>query len=159
MKNYFVNPQRENNRCKINSYINLGLDQNGKPIHIQCPKRFTFLEVSEDDNKTKLLSSENMRGWIIMLSGQISCPPAIANQIQIIAKGEKEIIGVRTPVLLLSTELENFFLRVKRKKGHPAHILRFFEYNHSNVPYNEVGSYNLKLHNSTEYCNGDLIKL
>jgi hypothetical protein len=98
-----------------------------------------------------------MRGWIIMLSAQISCPPDIAEKIKVVAKGEKEIIGITTPVLLLSTELENFFLRVKRQKGYPAHIIRFFEYTTTIVPYGEADF--LDLCNSTEYCNGGLIKL
>jgi hypothetical protein len=157
MKNHFVIPQRETNRSKNNSYIDLGLGTDGNPIHISCPRQFTFLEVSEENNKPRLLRSENMRGWIIMLSGQISCPPDITENVSVIAKGEKEIIGIKTPVLLLSTELENFFLRIKHQKGYPAHILRFFEYKPTIVPYGEADF--LDLYNSTEYRNGDLIKL
>jgi hypothetical protein len=159
MKNHFVIPQRETNRNKDNSHVDLGCNTSGNPIKIPCPRQFTFLEVSEDNNKPKLIPSQDMHGWIIMLSGQISCTPDIAKDIKVVAKGEKEIIGITTPVLLLTTKLENFFLRVKRQKGHPAHILLFFEYTHSNVPYNEADLYNLNLHNSTEYCNGELIKL
>ena len=153
MKNYFVATEREG----IYSYVNLGVDQNGNPIHISCPHQFTFLEVSEDNNNTKLISSKNMRGWIIMLSGQISCHPDIAEKIKVVAKGQKEIIGITTTVLLLSTELENFFLRVKRKKRDSAYIIRFFEYNTTIVTYGEADF--LDLRTSTEYCNGGLIKL
>jgi hypothetical protein len=159
MKTYFVTPQREGNRSKRYSYVDLGLDKNGNPIHIPCPHIFTFLEVLEDNNKPKLIPSQDMHGWIIMLSGQISCPPDVADNIRVVARGEKEIIGITTQVLLLSAKLENFFLRVKRLNRRPAHIIRFFEYNTTIVPYGEADLYELDLHNSTEYCNGGLIKL
>jgi len=158
MKNYSVTPQREGPRNKMYSYVDLGIDQHGIPIHIPCPHRFTFLEVTEENNKLKLIPSENMQGWIIMLSGQISCPQDIAEKIKVVAKGQKEIIGITTPVLLLSTELENFYLRVNRK-GEYAYILRFFEWVTTIVTYAEADLCRLKLHKSTPYCNGELIKL
>jgi hypothetical protein len=158
MKNYFVTPQREGNRSKHNSYVDLGFDKHGNPINIPCPHQFTFLEIKRENNKPKLVSSECMRGWIIMLSGQISCPPDISDRIEVIAKGEKEIIGAKTQVLLLSTELEDFFLRVKRQKGFPAYILKFYR-DPTTILYGEESLKHLKLHGSTEYCNGGLIKL
>lgn len=111
----------------------------------------------EYNNNTKLIASQDMNGWIIMLSGQISCPPDIADDIRVVAKGQKEIIGITTPVLLLTTTLESFFLRVKRQKGYTAHILRFSEYRTTIVTYGEADF--LDLCNSTESCNGGLIKL
>ena len=159
MKTYFVTPQRKGNRSKIYSYVDLGFGKDGSPIHISCPHRFTFLEVSEDSNNPKLIVSQDMNGWIIMISGQISCPPDAADDIRVVARGETEIIGITTPVLLLSTKLENFFLRVKRLKEHPAHIIRFFEYNTTIVTYGEADLYQLDLHDSSEYCNGGLINL
>ena len=157
MKNYFVAPEREGSRSEIYSYVNLGVDENGNLIRISCPRQFTFLEVTKEDNKLELITSKDIHGWIMMLSGQISCPPDSAEKIKVVAKGQKEIIGITTTVLLLSTKLENFFLRIKHQKGYPAHILQFFEYQTTIVTYGEADF--LNLHNSTEYCNGDLIKL
>ena len=142
-------------------------------VNVACPATFTYLEVGDTNKgKPRLNPSSNPKGWVARIStkgayirgafGNVSTSPEVVDKIRVIARGQGAFgdagnIG-KWDDILLYTELEEFFLRVKPSRG-DAYLLLFKEGKVSRVTYEEAELLEVDLHRSTSTSRGEMVKL
>lgn len=142
---------------KINdfSFTALTLGEKGRGrviVNVACPQSFSNLEVgTTKQGKPRLNTSKSSKGWLARIStngayirgasGNVSTNPEIAEKISVIARGQGAFgdagrIGTWDDILI-STELETFWLRVKPTRG-DAYIMIFDDNKAQKISYEEL---------------------
>jgi hypothetical protein len=142
-------------------------------VNVACPATFTYLEVgATKQGKPRLNPSTNSKGWVARIStegayirgacGSVSTSPEVVDKIRVIARGQGAFGDAgRTGTwddLLVSTELEEFILRVKPSRG-DAYLLLFKGDKVRQISYEESGLLEVDLHGSTSTSRGEMVKL
>jgi len=142
-------------------------------VNVACPATFTHLEVgTTKQGKPRLNPSSNPKGWVVRIStkgayirgafGNVSTAPEAVDKIQVVARGQGAFGDAgRTGTwddILLSTDLEEFILRVKVSRG-DAHLLLFKEGKVTKVTYEEADLLDLNLYGSTSTSRGEMVRL
>lgn len=144
-----------------------------KIVNVACPETFEFLEpgVTKQD-KPRLNKSDSSKGWIAKISsegayirganGNISVSSEFHSKITLLVKangafGDAGRTGTWDDIII-STELEDFWIRVKPSRG-DAHILLFKDSKVSKVSYEEADLLEFNLEDSTPTKRGNLIRL
>jgi len=153
--------------------ISLGERGRGRTlVNVACPATFIHLEVgTTKQGKPRLNSSTHPKGWVARVNtqgayirganGNVSAPP-VADKINVVARGQGAFGDAgRTGTwddILLSTDLEEFILRVKPSRG-DAHLLLFKEGKVTKITYEEADLLEVDLYGSTSTSRGEMVRL
>lgn len=174
MKVYNVQPQQVQVADFSFPAVQLGESGRGrKLLNVACPEEFKYLESGlTKQGKPRLNASKSDKGWIARVNtagayirganGNVSYSPEFEGKINLIAKafgafGAAGRTGTWDDVLI-STELEDFWLRVKPSRG-DAYILLFKNGKVSEISYEQADLLDLDLQGSTPTTKGDMITL
>lgn len=169
---------------KINdfSFTALTLGEKGRGrvlVNVACPQKFEYLEIgTTKQGKPRLNASKSSKGWLARISthgayirgatGNVSTNPEIAEKIKVIARGKGAFgdagrTGTWDDILIL-TELENFWLRVKPTRG-DAYLLIFNQEKVTKISYEDLDIFventdiDIDVMESTTSSRGSLQKL
>lgn len=178
MKTYNIVPETINIADQNISVITLGEAGRGRiQKHIPCAEG-TLLECPNVNPnlkikpKAKILASTSEKGWLARIStegtyvrganGNISISPEYVENIRVVAFGQGAFGAAgRTGTwddILIATELEEFWLRVKPSRG-DAYILLFKEGKVSRINYAQAELLDIDFLGSNSNSRGDLVKL
>ena len=173
MKKYNIIPETIKIADLEFSGITLGEKGRGRTlVNVSCPDS-EFLEVgATKTGKARLNKSTLRKGWVARVStegayirngkGNVSTATEYAEHIKVVARGQGAFgdagrIGSWDD-LLLATELEEFWLRVKPTRG-DAYILLFKSNKVTKLSYEENDLIELNLEDSTATSRGSLTQL
>jgi hypothetical protein len=145
-----------------------------KCIHVACPENFTFLEIGKTKTgKPRLNKSSSTTGWIARIStsgayirgatGNADVSSEFIDSIHVPVRGQGAFGAAgRTGTwddVIVSTELDEFWLRVKPTRG-DAYILLFKKTGEvSKLSYPEAELLDFDLCGSSPTSRGELIRL
>lgn len=175
MKTYNVKPEEVQVTDDITiTAVSLGEKGRGRSIvNVACPESFLYLEEGQTKKgKVRLNNSHSDRGWILRIStagayirganGNVSTHPEDAEAIRVLARGQGAFGAAgRTgnwDDLLITTELEEFLLRVKPSRG-DAYIIWFREGKVSELDYDQAELADLDLMESSPRNRGKFVRL
>jgi hypothetical protein len=142
-------------------------------VNVACPATFTHLEVgTTKQGKPRLNPSTHPKGWVARIStegayvrgafGNVTTSPEVGDKIQVVARGQGAFGDAgRTGTwddILVSTELEEFILRVKPSRG-DAYLLLFREGKVTRFTYEEADLLEVDLYGSTSTSRGEMVRL